>query len=171
LALRPCACSRPIGAAVAFTYAASDEKAAALVAEIEAGGGEALAIKADSADPKALQRAVTETVNRFGHLDILVNNAGILLRGAIDAFSLDDFDRMLAVNVRAVFVGLQAAVAYMGEGGRIITIGSGRSQRLSRRVGLQHDQSGSRGAHPGHGARSGTTRHYRQYDAARADRD
>ena len=49
------------GAAVAFTYAASDEKAAALVAEIEAGGGEALAIKADSADPKALQRAVTET--------------------------------------------------------------------------------------------------------------
>jgi 3-oxoacyl-[acyl-carrier protein] reductase len=112
------------GAAVAFTYAASDEKAAALVAEIEAGGGEALAIKADSADPKALQRAVTETVNRFGHLDILVNNAGILLRGPIDAFSLDEFDRMLAVNVRAVFVGAQAAVAYMGEGGRIITIGS-----------------------------------------------
>jgi 3-oxoacyl-[acyl-carrier protein] reductase len=112
------------GAAVAFTYAASDEKAAALVAEIEAGGGEALAIKADSADPKALQRAVTETVNRFGHLDILVDNAGILLRGPIDAFSLDEFDRMLAVNVRAVFVGAQAAVAYMGEGGRIITIGS-----------------------------------------------
>src|SRR5216684_2969774 len=49
------------GAAVAFTYAASDEKAAALVAEIEADGGEALAIKADSEDPKALQRAVAET--------------------------------------------------------------------------------------------------------------
>ena len=67
---------------------------------------------------------MTVTVNRFGHLDILVNNAGILLRGPIDAFSLDEFDRMLAVNVRAVFVGAQAAVAYMGEGGRIITIGS-----------------------------------------------
>jgi 3-oxoacyl-[acyl-carrier protein] reductase len=112
------------GAAVAFTYAASDEKAAALVAEIEANCGNSLAIKADSADPKALQRAVTETVNHFGHLDILINNAGILLRGPIDAFSLDDFDRMLAVNVRAVFVGVQAAVAHMGEGGRIITIGS-----------------------------------------------
>jgi 3-oxoacyl-[acyl-carrier protein] reductase len=112
------------GAAVAFTYAASDEKAAALVAAIQADGAEALAIKADSADPKALQRAVTETVNRFGHLDILVNNAGILLRGPIDAFSLEDFDRMLAVNVRAVFVATQAAVAHMGEGGRIVTVGS-----------------------------------------------
>jgi 3-oxoacyl-[acyl-carrier protein] reductase len=112
------------GAAVAFTYAASDEKATALVAAIQADGAEALAIKADSADPKALQRAVTETVNRFGHLDILVSNAGILLRGPIDAFSLEDFDRMLAVNVRAVFVATQAAVAHMGEGGRIVTVGS-----------------------------------------------
>jgi 3-oxoacyl-[acyl-carrier protein] reductase len=112
------------GAAVAFTYAASDEKATALVAAIQADGAEALAIKADSADPKALQRAVTETVNRFGHLDILVSNAGILLRGPIDAFSLEDFDRVLAVNVRAVFVATQAAVAHMGEGGRIVTVGS-----------------------------------------------
>src|ERR1700730_674556 len=112
------------GAAPAFTYSASGEKATALVAAIQADGAEALAIKADSADPKALQRAVTETVNRFGHLDILVSNAGILLRGPIDAFSLEDFDRMLAVNVRAVFVATQAAVAHMGEGGRIVTVGS-----------------------------------------------
>ena len=108
------------GAAIAFTYATSDEKAAALVAEIEADGGEALAIRADSADPKALQRAVTETARRFGGLDILVNNAGILLRGPVDDFSLADFDRILAVNVRVVFVAVQTAVAHMGEGGRIM---------------------------------------------------
>ena len=112
------------GAAAAFTYASSDQKAAALVAEIEADGGQALAIRADSADPEAVQHAVAETASRFGHLDILVNNAGILLRGRVDAFSLADFDRMLAVNVRAVFVAVQAAVAHMGAGGRIITIGS-----------------------------------------------
>lgn len=117
------------GAAVTFTYAASDEKAAALVTEIKANGGEALAIKADSADPEAVQRAVTETASRFGHLDILINNAGILLRGPVDAFSLPDFDRMLAVNVRAVFVAVQTAVAHMGEGGRIITIGSVTADR------------------------------------------
>jgi 3-oxoacyl-[acyl-carrier protein] reductase len=117
------------GAAVAFTYAASDRKAAALVAEIEADGREAFAIKADSADPQAVQRAVTETANRFGHLDILVNNAGILLRGHVDEFSLADFDRMLAVNVHAVFVAVQAAVAHMRAGGRIITVGSVTADR------------------------------------------
>jgi 3-oxoacyl-[acyl-carrier protein] reductase len=117
------------GAAVAFTYAASDEKAAALVAEIKAEGGEGVAIKADSADPGAVRRAVAETASRFGRLDILVNNAGILLRGPVDDFSLADFDRMLAVNVRAVFVAVQAALAHMGDGGRIITIGSVTADR------------------------------------------
>jgi 3-oxoacyl-[acyl-carrier protein] reductase len=112
------------GAAVAFTYAASDEKAAALAAEIQADGGKGFAIKADSADPGAVRHAVAETASRFGRLDILVNNAGILLRGPVDDFSLADFDRMLAVNVRAVFVAVQAAIAHMGEGGRIITVGS-----------------------------------------------
>jgi 3-oxoacyl-[acyl-carrier protein] reductase len=117
------------GAAVAFTYAASDEKAAALVAEIEAAGGKGFAIKADSADPGAVQRAVAETASRFGRLDILVNNAGILLRGPVDDFSLADFDRMLAVNVRAIFVAVQAAIAHMGEGGRVITVGSVTADR------------------------------------------
>ena len=117
------------GVAAAFTYATSDQKAAALVAEIEADGGQALAIKADSADPEAVQHAVAETASRFGRLDILVNNAGILLRGPVDAFSLADFDRMLAVNVRAVFVAVQAAVAHMGAGGRIITVGSVTADR------------------------------------------
>jgi 3-oxoacyl-[acyl-carrier protein] reductase len=117
------------GAAVAFTYAVSDAKAAAMVAEIQADGGEALAIKADSADPKALQRAVAEAASRFGRLDILVNNAGILLRGPVDVFSLADFDRMLAVNVRAVFVAVQSALPHMGAGGRIITVGSVTADR------------------------------------------
>src|SRR5258708_36123972 len=74
------------GAAVAFTYSSAREKAAALVVEIENRGGKALAIQADSADPKAVQAAVTQTVEAFGRLDILVNNAGILLLGTIDTF-------------------------------------------------------------------------------------
>ena len=112
------------GAAVAFTYSSAKEKAAALAAEIEGKGGEAIAIKADSADAKAVQDAVTQTVEELGRLDILVNNAGILLMGGIDTFSLEDFDRMIAVNVRPVFVGAQAAGRHMSEGGRIIVIGS-----------------------------------------------
>ncbi|QFY61255.1 3-oxoacyl-ACP reductase FabG [Rhizobium grahamii] len=112
------------GAAVAFTYANSSEKADAIVAEIEGSGGKALAIKADSADAAALRKAIDRAVDHFGALDILVNNAGILLLNKLEDFPLEDFDRMFAVNVRAVFAGTQAAARHMHEGGRIITIGS-----------------------------------------------
>lgn len=117
------------GAAVAFTYAASDEKAKAVAGDIEAQGGKALAIKADSADVKAVQQAVSQAAEAFGRLDILVNSAGILVAGVVDAYDLADFDRMVAVNVRAVFVATQAAVPHMREGGRIITIGSVTADR------------------------------------------
>ncbi|MBB3564652.1 3-oxoacyl-[acyl-carrier protein] reductase [Rhizobium sp. BK512] len=112
------------GAAVAFTYSASDDKAKAIVAEIETKGAKALAIKADSADPKAVQNAIDQTVSAFGGIDILVNSAGILMLNSVENFPLEDFDRMFAVNVRAVFAGTQAAVRHMKEGGRVITIGS-----------------------------------------------
>ena len=112
------------GAAVAFTYANSQAKAAELSAAIVAAGGRALAIKADSADAGAVQAAVAQTVRDLGGLDILVNNAGILLGGPLERLTLDDFDRITAVNVRAVFAGSQAAAAVLPRGGRIITIGS-----------------------------------------------
>lgn len=117
------------GAAVAFTYAASDEKAKVLAAEIASQGGKALAIKADSADVQAVQQAVSQTVEAFGRLDVLVNSAGILIPGMVDGYALADFDRMVAVNVRAVFVATQAAVPHMREGGRVITIGSVTADR------------------------------------------
>ena len=82
------------GAAVAFTYSASSEKAVALVGEIEASGGSVLTINADSADPQAVKAAVAQTVARFGRLDILVNNAGILIGGMVDDYGLADFDRI-----------------------------------------------------------------------------
>jgi 3-oxoacyl-[acyl-carrier protein] reductase len=112
------------GAAVAVTYNASPEKAEAVVQEIEAAGGRALAVRADSADVSAVRRAVGTTVETFGGIDILVNNAGILVLGTVDRFSLDDFDRMVAVNVRAGFVAVQEAARHLKPGGRVINIGS-----------------------------------------------
>jgi 3-oxoacyl-[acyl-carrier protein] reductase len=118
------------GAAVAITYVSSPDKAAEVVQAIEAQGGQAIAIKADSADAEAVRGAVTRTVEHFGRLDILVNNAGVLAVAPIEEFSLDDFDRTVAVNVRSVFVASQAAARYMGSGGRIITIGSTNAERM-----------------------------------------
>lgn len=117
------------GASVAFTYAASVGKADELVANIKAGGGMALAIRADSGNVQDITAAVAATVTAFGRIDILVSNAGILIRGEIDRYSLDDFDRMLAVNVKAPFVAAQAVLPHMGEGGRIITTGSVVAER------------------------------------------
>jgi 3-oxoacyl-[acyl-carrier protein] reductase len=118
------------GACVAFTYVASEDRAKALGAEIEATGGRTLPIEADSADIGAVQRAVAQTMRSFGRLDILVNNAGILIHGMVDDYDLAAFDRMMAVNVRAVFVAVQAALPHMAEGGRIINTGSVVADRV-----------------------------------------
>jgi 3-oxoacyl-[acyl-carrier protein] reductase len=112
------------GAAVAFTYTASADRAKSLASELKSRGAKALAIEADSADPTAVRKAIAQTVSDLGRLDILVNNAGILIRAMVDNYDLADFDRMLAVNVRAVFVAVQAALPHLEPGSRIITTGS-----------------------------------------------
>ncbi|MCI0650470.1 MAG: SDR family oxidoreductase, partial [Planctomycetes bacterium] len=66
----------------------------------------------------------------LGGIDILVNNAGIAAIAPVDDFRLADFDRTVAVNLRAVFVASQAAAKRMKSGGRIIMIGSCNAERM-----------------------------------------
>ncbi|MFJ9989547.1 3-oxoacyl-ACP reductase family protein [Pseudomonas putida] len=131
------------GAQVAFTYVSSAAPAQALVDDIKAEGGSALALRADSADATAVQQAVEDTVKAFGRLDILVNNAGVLAVAPVTEFDLDDFDRMLAINVRSVFVASQAAARHMGQGGRIINIGSTNAERMPFAGGAPYAMSKS----------------------------
>lgn len=121
------------GAAVAFTYSSSEAPAQAVAAAVDAAGGHALALRADSTDAAALTQAIDTAASTLGRIDILVNSAGVAVAGEIASFSLADFDRTVAVNVRAVFVATQAAVRHMGQGGaygRVITIGSTNSDRV-----------------------------------------
>jgi len=118
------------GAAVALTYAASASAALEVVRAIEAAGGRAIALQADSRDEQAIRAAIRHTQDSFGRLDILVNNAGVLAVAPIEEFSIDDLDRTLAVNVRSVVIASQEAARVMGEGGRIITIGSTNAERM-----------------------------------------
>lgn len=116
------------GASVAFTYVASAEPAIALVKEIEQAGGTALAIYADAGDATSVQAAVAQTVNSLGGLDILVNSAGIAIVKPAGEFSLEDFDRIVNVNIKGIFVATQEALKHMGAGGRIVNIGSINSE-------------------------------------------
>ncbi|MGE8353018.1 MAG: 3-oxoacyl-ACP reductase family protein [Pseudomonas protegens] len=118
------------GASVAFTYISSASKAQTLQDSIIAKGGKALAIQADSADAEAIRDAVQRTAQAFGRLDILVNNAGVLAMAPLDEFKLEDFDQTLAINIRSVFIATQEAARHMGEGGRIINIGSTNAERM-----------------------------------------
>ncbi|VVE39682.1 oxidoreductase [Pandoraea iniqua] len=118
------------GAAVAFTYKGSKAEAEAIAAGIRAAGGRALALQADAADAVALGKAVDDAAREFGKIDILVNNAGVFTMANVADMALDDFDRILDVNVRSVFVASQAALAHMGDGGRIINIGSCNADRM-----------------------------------------
>ncbi|MFD8702407.1 3-oxoacyl-ACP reductase family protein [Kitasatospora sp. NPDC059648] len=112
------------GAAVALTYVRAQEQALTVVEEIEAGGGRAVAIRADLVEPEAAASAVEETVRQLGGIDVLVNNAGFRTYGPLDEVSVEELDRVLAVDVRSVFLAAQAAARHMGDGGRIISIGS-----------------------------------------------
>ncbi|WP_433380799.1 3-oxoacyl-ACP reductase family protein [Actinoplanes sp. CA-142083] len=118
------------GAAVALTYASAADKARAVAGKIEADGGRALVIRADNADPDEAAGAVEQTVRDLGGIDILVNNAGIFTGGPLDAITPAELDRIIAVDVRAVFLASQAAARHMTEGGRIITIGSVLTERV-----------------------------------------
>lgn len=91
---------------------------------IRSKGGEAFAIPADSADPAAIQSAVAKATERFGAINVVVVNAGIFRMATIDAVSIEDLDRMININVRGVFLSIQATVPHMIDGGRVITIGS-----------------------------------------------
>jgi len=118
------------GAAVAFTYSASPVKADEVVRSIQSTGGKALAIKANAADTEAVRLAVAKTIGTFEGLDILVNNAGIIALAPIEQFSLEDFEKLIAVNVRGLFVATQEAARHLREGGRIIHIGGAFSERM-----------------------------------------
>jgi len=115
---------------VALTYVSNPERAEGTAEAAREVGVKALAIKADSADAGALAAAVEQTAAELGGLDILVNSAGIAVIAPIDEFRLEDLDRILAVNVGAVFVATQAAVRHMRAGGRIINIGSCNAERV-----------------------------------------
>ncbi|MDH3195307.1 MAG: glucose 1-dehydrogenase [Hyphomicrobiales bacterium] len=129
-----------IGAAFARGLAREGAKVAiwdvdsgdAVVDQIRSGGGEAIAAIADVSDEVFVQAAIAATIAAFGGIDILVNNAALFTqvqRKPITEISVDEWDRVAAVNIRGPFLCCKHAVPHMREtgGGKIINISSGRA--------------------------------------------
>ena len=107
------------------------ESAGEVVAEIEAMGRQAIAVKADVTSEDQIKAMIETCINRFGKLDILVNNAGIIQTVPVTEIDGKDWDRVMEVNLKGVFLCCKAALAPMKaqHGGKIINIASVAGKR------------------------------------------
>jgi 3-oxoacyl-[acyl-carrier protein] reductase len=109
------------GFAVVVHYAGKADKAQAVVQEIEAGGGRALAVRADVADAADVGRLFKEAAAAFGgSIDVVVNTAGIMPLSPIANGDVELFDKVIATNLRGTFLVLSQAARHVSSGGRII---------------------------------------------------
>ncbi|PYU17590.1 MAG: hypothetical protein DMG29_00760 [Acidobacteria bacterium] len=138
------------------------EPLAAVVAEIQAAGGQALSASCDVAKSEQVERTIREVVAQFGALHVLVNNAGILHVGSIEETSEAEWDRLMDVDLKGVFLVSRAALPELRKsGGAIVNIGSvlglvGMKKRaayaaakggvtmLTKAMALDHAQEGIR---------------------------
>lgn len=115
------------GADVAISYAASADKAEAVVEKLRGKGVRAISVKSDQADLASAKPLIERVLAEFGRLDILVNNAGIAIQGqTVDDPELDGakYNRQWQVNVLGTIANTRAAAPKLADGGRIIFIGS-----------------------------------------------
>lgn len=112
------------GASVVVNYASSKTGADAVVGEIEAAGGKAVAVKGDVSNATEAKGIVDAAVKAFGRLDVLVNNSGVYEFGALSEITEEHFHRQFNINVLGLLLVTQAAAAQMTDGGSVINIGS-----------------------------------------------
>lgn len=114
------------GAFVILNFNGSEERAREAVAEIEAAGGKAEAIRCDVSDFHGAEAFFAEIIKKYGRVDILVNNAGITRDGLLMRMSEEDFDRVIAINLKGAFNCIRHVSRQMikQRSGRIVNISS-----------------------------------------------
>jgi glucose 1-dehydrogenase len=99
------------GAKVVIDYVAHEDATERLVDEIKGAGGEATGVEADITKPAELHRLMQAAIDTYGRLDVLVNNAGIETRQSLLDTTEEDFDKVMAVDLRSAFFAAQAAAS------------------------------------------------------------
>ena len=120
------------GANIVFTHSGNNGgKADEVLQTIKNNGSSGRAIVASNEDSDALLHALNTAIQEFGSIDILVNNAATFSLKPVEEYGLDEYDQMMNINVKAVFVASQFAAQHMKSGGRIIIIGSNMADRVT----------------------------------------
>ncbi len=114
------------GAKVVVNYARSKEPAEAVAKKLEESGGEAIVVQADVSDAGQAQKLIDETVERFGRVDVLINNAGITQDRLLRKMAVEDWDKVVKVDLNSCYYTVHAALPHMmeQENGRIVNISS-----------------------------------------------
>ena len=112
------------GARVTFSYRDGDESAASLVQAVALAGASAWAIRCDHADAECTVEFFYAAEQNSGGLDVVICNAAVVTTGLIADTSLEEYDRVMAVNARAPIVCLREAARRLRDGGRVVTISS-----------------------------------------------
>jgi 3-oxoacyl-[acyl-carrier protein] reductase len=124
------------GAALAINFVADESAARRVVDTITAAGGRARAFQADMAEPEPVEKLFDDVLDEFGRLDVLVNNAGLACYAPIQDYRLEDFDRLMAVNVRGPFLACRQAARKMADNGAIINVTSTVTRVMLPRYGV-----------------------------------
>ncbi len=108
--------------------------------DLQAGGGEALPVMVDLTDECQIERAIEQVVARYGRLDVLINNAAVDKTDAVEQLSVEDWDWVMGVNLRAPFLTMKYAFPVMKRqgGGNIVNIASTASRRAWANASLYH---------------------------------
>ena len=122
------------GATVVVNYFASSQDAAAVVRDIQAAGGTAVAIEADISTETGIVALFDETMRRLARVDILVNSAGGFAMGPLSEMKAADLDALFALNIRGCLIATREAVKRMKGGGRIVNMSALGSVGLSQFV-------------------------------------
>ena len=102
------------------------ERLQKLVEELTAKGGNALALETDVTDHNQVKSLVDAAVQKYGRVDVMINNAGLMPHSPLERLKIDDWDRMIDVNIKGVLYGIAAALPYMKrqKAGQIINVSS-----------------------------------------------
>ncbi|SNC65199.1 NADP-dependent 3-hydroxy acid dehydrogenase YdfG [Hymenobacter gelipurpurascens] len=108
------------------------ERIEALAQEITQNGGQALAVETDVTNHQQVQRLVDAAVQQFGRVDVIINNAGLMPQSLLERRKIEDWDRMIDVNIKGVLYGIAAVLPYMQaqKSGHVINVSSVAGHRV-----------------------------------------